>query len=129
MVSKFSDFFNSNLGSFDAESFAILIEGLPTSGTFDIDSIFLVPVTDGFLIGKASVSQDFFADGLIGQAFSNFNADSSFVGNVFDMIPGNETTRIRWLSADYPTNYFTIANTNQITLTVTPRTSHLLGTA
>ncbi len=112
------------------------------SNTFDFDFVVLLPIGygDDYLIGKSNIAlpaatniPPILIDGV--NEVVRRGADylkQPFVGRLWSLIP-QTTNRMLFLetSQDSATTYngLTIATDPVITLTVTPRTSHLLGTA
>jgi hypothetical protein len=115
-----------------------------SSGTLDVDALIFVPTTnDGLMVVP-------YTDGtLIAPYFYTYGKDNyvthinniglvlgdeilvSHIGSFRNIESGNKTSRLLFfMGGTYATNAYThdIANATNVTLTVTPRTSHLLGT-
>lgn len=122
---------------------ALIVDGLvsPTvaSSTFDIDAILLVPATDdGFaIVGEyingfgLSTSNNLYVLGSKSSVvFSQGRTDDSYRGTIWTCPAGNKMTRYIYTMIDMSgTQTHHLTDTTTVTLTVTPRTRHLLGTS
>jgi hypothetical protein len=105
------------------------------SDTFDIDGVFAIPVTDtGYLISQISTysgspstifSFDLYGEEKVVRESLNDLKQSAF-GNMWEISP-RALSRLMFLFSATD-NEYSIGITETVTLTITPRTSHLLGT-
>ena len=109
----------------------VTIDGLTNGDFFEVDCIFLMPVDKGAIISYHDKDHTIhYIDGPRNTAYTNY-AHSNYIGKPFDLAPGAIMNRLRILNySSTPASADDWVMTNQfpITLEITPRTRHLLGT-
>lgn len=98
-----------------------------TSCTIDIDTFFFLP-TDEFLVYKAAFGGDITIN--LNKPIKKVYESGIFnpyQGQLFTAIPGDVLSRYIFLISDTSNTHY-LSDTIDVTLAVTPRTSHLLGT-
>ena len=115
-------------------NFEIIFEDLGAGDTVDFDAFLLIPV-DEFLITRAVSPAFTTADTwYIRPTYQDFLSDDrghieqGTLGSFWYLPPGNKTTRFIIASQLSSDRTFPLANQSTVTLTITPRTRHLLGT-
>ncbi|MCP5016117.1 MAG: hypothetical protein GY938_12730 [Ketobacter sp.] len=108
------------------------------NATFDIDAIMFLPVSAGFMMGAATgainsaLVTPLYTIGKTQEFFSgNSPAINSTNGDVWTVASGERMTRMIFVTHDvlFSGSYgMEILDTWEFTLTITPRTRHLLGT-
>ena len=105
------------------------IAGIGLSKTFDIDAVFLMPVDKGAVIAKQWSSQtSIHIDGPRNAAYTD-HGFTDYIGKPFDLQPGRVMNRVRVLNYGSAADDYDITEVFPITLTITPRTRHLIGVA
>jgi hypothetical protein len=95
---------------------------------FDVDAVFLMPVDNGAVITKQWINGvATHLDGPRNAAYSDYGL-TDYIGKPFDLAPGLVMNRLRVLNYDSSNDDYNMADAFPISLTITPRTRHLLGT-
>lgn len=107
-----------------------------TSATVDIDAVLLLPCNDdGFCIGTHDTST--YATSTVDYFFGQYGTffgggdfqESPFIGSIWTLPAGNIMTRYIYTVGFTLTGAHTLTDTSSVTLTIYPRTRHLLGTS
>ncbi len=105
------------------------IDGIANTKIFEVDVIFLMPVDRGAVVTKQWANNvATHIDGPRNSVYSNFGL-TDYIGRPFDLLPGLIMNRLRVLNYDSSDDDYNMADAFPITLTITPRTRHLMGAA
>lgn len=113
--------------------FSILNLPANSSATADFDALILIPTEEFAIIdffntfstGASAYIRGTKKDALL----SNHGVVApARLGTMFELEPGPVMNRIRFAIADRSSNLHTLSDAANVTLTITPRTRHLLGT-
>ena len=105
------------------------IGGLSNGDIFEVDAVFLMPVDKGAVVANMYANHtSLYLDGPRNSVYTNVGA-SDYIGRTFELAPGSITNRLRVLNYNRTTaDGWILTNQFPITLTITPRTRHLIGT-
>ena len=107
---------------------SIIVDGLTNGDYFEMDAVFFMPVDKGLFVSKwLNGHVGLFVDGPRNSVYSAVVAASDYIGQPFDLLPGQVMNRIRLLQYYSADDERFLTHNFAVTLTVTPRTRHLLG--
>jgi hypothetical protein len=115
-------------------SFSIQISGFTAGAqTASLDVMWLVPVVDGYVLATSNLfggtmdGGNFVVDGVNEETYQQYRVDA--LGIYPTASAGQKVTRFYYArQKEVPTNNHHLDDSFDITLTVVPRTKHLLGT-
>ena len=114
-------------------NFAISVSDVDNTQTADIDVIYLMPAGEegGFSIisGGLDTTDDFIIDGNTQSIYKESDGvKRDILGTPWTMLPGNVTNRTIMITKRFTNDRYGVGDKWEITMTVIPRTSHLIGT-